>query len=44
LIAVNAIVLAIGAFIGVEMSWWQPVMVIATGVVNALISLIPAKT
>jgi hypothetical protein len=43
LIAVNAIVLAVGAFLNVEMSWWQPVMVIITGIVNALISLIPAK-
>jgi hypothetical protein len=40
LIALNAIVLAIGAFLGVPMDWWQPVMVAITGIVNVIISLI----
>jgi hypothetical protein len=41
LIAVNAIVLAVCAFLQVEVTWWQPVMIAATGVVNILIGLFP---
>jgi hypothetical protein len=40
LIAVNVIVLAIGGFLGVEMGWWQPVMVGLTAVVNVIIGLV----
>jgi hypothetical protein len=43
LIAVNAIVLAVCAFFQVEVTWWQPVMVAATGLVNILIGLFPPK-
>jgi len=43
LIAVNAIVLAICAFLQVEVTWWQPVMIAATGLVNILIGLFPDK-
>ena len=43
LIAVNVIVLAVCAFFQITLSWWQPFMVFLTGIVNALIGLIPDK-
>jgi membrane-bound ClpP family serine protease len=43
LIAVDAIVLAVCAFLQAPVTWWQPIMIALTGLVNILIGLFPPK-